>query len=113
MRRSVTSWDSRNAMQPARTLSALDSLSIDGVLYFTAGRAAREAGVSRQTLWRWRQDGKVPAGRRYRDKQILFTRAELDRVRDYAHRIEPLEPPVVANRDQLRLFASPKKGSSR
>ena len=114
MRHAVTYQDDRNAMQPARASSALDPLSIEGVLYFTAAQVAREAGVTRQTLWRWRQEGKVPTGRRYRDKQILFTPAELALVRDYAHRIEPLEAPsTLVSADQLRLFTAPKKGSSR
>ncbi len=48
------------------------------------------AGVTRQTLWRWRQDGKVPAGRKYRDKQVVFTSAESEQIREYAQRLEPI-----------------------
>ena len=95
----------RDAMQPAHVSSSSEVLSIEGVAYFTAAQAARIAGVSRQTLWRWRQDGKVPTGRRYRDKQILFTSTEVERIRDYANRLEPLEPTKLPqSTGQLRLF---------
>lgn len=88
-------------------------LSIEGITYFTAAQVARAAGVTRQTLWRWRQEGKVPTGRRYRDKQILFTSTELDRIRDYANRLVPLEPTNPTQpAGQLRLFST-KKGGSR
>lgn len=76
-------------MQPTRLSSAL-GLVIDGVSYFTAAEVARVAGVTRQTLWRWRQDGKVPSGRKYRDKQVVFTQAESELIREYAHRLEPI-----------------------
>jgi hypothetical protein len=66
-------------------------LEIDGVRYFFAADIAEDVGVSRQTLWRWRRTGKVPAGRRYRDKQVLFTQTEFEQIREYANRIEPLE----------------------
>lgn len=77
------------------------SITIEGVSYHSAADVARQVGVTRQTLWRWRQDGKVPVGRRYRDKQILFTAAELEQIRDYANRIEPLS---VENPGQMQLF---------
>ena len=67
-------------------------LVIEGVSYFTAAEVARVSHVTRQTLWRWRQDGKVPAGRRFRDKQVLFTEDEAEKIRDYANRLEPLAP---------------------
>ena len=103
----------RDAMQPARTFSAAEALSIEGISYFTAAQVARVAGVSRQTLWRWRQDGKVPTGRRYRDNQILFTTTEADRIRDYANRLVPLEPTNLPQpAGQLRLF-QPNRGRSR
>ena len=63
---------------------------IDGHTYLSAAEVAAQAGVTRQTLWRWRQQGKVPVGRRFRDKQILFTQDELERVLDYANRMEPV-----------------------
>ena len=96
-------------MRPEHAGSSHEPLSIEGVAYFTAAQVARVAGVTRQTLWRWRQDGKVPTGRRYRDKQILFTQTELDRIRDYAHRLVPLEPAnLIEPAAQLRLFGATK-----
>ena len=38
----------------------------------------------------WRNAGKVPAGHRYRDRDILFTSAEAEEIRRFANRIEPL-----------------------
>ncbi len=64
-------------------------IEIKGVIHFTACDVAREVGISRQTLWRWRQNGKVPPGRRYRDHQVLFTDWEMEQIRDYANRLEP------------------------
>jgi hypothetical protein len=66
-------------------------LEIDGVRYFSASELLIELGVSRQTLWRWRQQRKIPAGHRYRDKTILFTADEVELIRQYANRIEPNE----------------------
>ena len=76
-------------MQPIH-LSSAAGLVIDGVAYFSAADVARAAGVTRQTLWRWRQDGKVPPGRKYRDKQVVFTTDESELIREYAHRLEPI-----------------------
>lgn len=89
----------------------MPELVIDGTTYFTAAAVARAAGVTRQTLWRWRQDGKVPAGRKYRDKQVVFTSAESDLIREYAHRLEPIEAGAPEDRDQMRLFGA--KGGDR
>jgi predicted site-specific integrase-resolvase len=65
-------------------------LVVSGQEFFTATEVAQDVGVVRQTLWRWRQEGKIPAGSRYRGRQILYTRAELVRIRQFANRVEPL-----------------------
>ena len=77
-------------------------VKLDGTEYFTAAEVAARAGVSRQTLWRWRQETKVPAGARYRDRQLVFSEAEAEAVAEYAHRLEPATPAGTAG--QLRLF---------
>jgi len=76
--------------QPVRT-----RLEIDGTTYFSLDLVAREVGVSRTTLWRWRQSGIVPAGYRYRGRLTLFTVTELEAIREYANRLAPigLRPP--------------------
>lgn len=61
----------------------------DGIEYFAATAVARSVGISRQTLWRWRTEGKVPTGHRFRTGEIFFTRDEADRVREYATLFEP------------------------
>jgi transcriptional regulator with XRE-family HTH domain len=75
--------------------------TLEGMNYFSAAEVAREVGVSRQTLWRWRQDGKIPSGRRYRDHQVVFTSDEFAAVREFAHRIEPID---ATPQNQLKLF---------
>lgn len=68
-------------------------IDIDGVEYFIAADIQREVGVVRQTLWRWRRARKIPQGRRYRDKTIVFTRAEVEAIRVYSNRLEPADSP--------------------
>ena len=101
MRRRAPLGDKFDAVQPEHQ-SSIMPIEVDGVKYFTAADVARDVGVTRQTLWRWRQDGKVPAGRRFRDRQVIFTGGELDTIRDYANRIEPLDEADPSS--QLRLF---------
>jgi predicted DNA-binding transcriptional regulator AlpA len=75
-------------------------LSIDGTTFYALVDVASEAGVSRQTIWRWRQDGKIPVGHIYRDRRVVFSESEARAVLDYANRIEPANGP----RNQLSLF---------
>ena len=82
-------------------------LEIDGVTYYSSAEVAVETAISRQTLWRWRQQGKVPAGHRFRERQILFTAAEFDEVREYANRLEPAS---AASARQLNLFNAKGEG---
>ena len=79
-------------MQPEHLFDS--ALKIEGVQYFTAAQVADAANVSRQTLWRWRKEGKVPSGQRYRDRQILFTAEDVASVLEYANRLEPATAPV-------------------
>ncbi len=102
----MTSRDACTIMQPAHPHSNAVALVIDGTTYFTAADVARAAGVARQTLWRWRQDGKVPPGRKYRDKQVVFTSAESEQIREYAQRLEPIAAAATDHRHQMRLFGA-------
>lgn len=84
-------------------------VDLGGATFFTAAEVAARVGVSRQTLWRWRQETKVPAGSRYRDRQLLFSEAEAEAVEEYAHRLEPATPASTAG--QLRLFNGRQTGA--
>lgn len=62
---------------------------IEGVEYFSTVAVLEATGVSRQTLWRWRQEGRVPGGHRFRNGQVLFTKSEYEEILAYANRVEP------------------------
>jgi hypothetical protein len=81
-------------------------LEIDGVTYFSAAEVAAAARISRATLWRWRRSRVVPVGHRLRGRKVIFTSAELEAVREYALRVEPIaaEPP-----EQLPLFRTTRR----
>jgi transposase-like protein len=68
----------------------LKKLEIDGVAYYLASDVARAVGVSRQTLWRWRNAGYIPKGHRRR-RQVLYNAAEIDTIRKYANWLEPAD----------------------
>lgn len=74
---------------------------IEEIEFFTQREVADLLGVDRTTLWRWRKHGKVPPGRRFRGSQVLYTRAELKRIKAYSHRMEPIIPD--AESDQVSL----------
>jgi predicted DNA-binding transcriptional regulator AlpA len=78
-----------------------EPLRIDGSEYFSATQIVAVTGISRQTLWRWRHEGKVPPGHRFRDRLLVFTAGELEQIRQYANRVEPI---AGAARSQLSLF---------
>jgi len=65
------------------------AVEISGVRYYSTAAVLTEVDVSRQTLWRWRKDGLIPQGHRFRNGRLLFTRAEFDAILSYANRIEP------------------------
>lgn len=99
--------ETRFVTVPLGEPAELVPVKVDGVTYYSASEVARAAGISRQSLWRWRTEGKVPLGRRYRDRQILFTVRELEQVKEYANRLEPAEPAS----QQIRLFNGGNGGS--
>jgi len=75
---------------PLRTATNMP-LTIEGVEFFTNTEVTQKLGVSRQTLWRWRADGDVPLGRRYRRKSVVFTKEEVDQIFAFANKVEPIE----------------------
>lgn len=76
-------------------------LEIEGTAYLSVSRLLEELNVSRQTLWRWRKEGKIPQGHRFRDGKVVFTEAEAKEIRHFANRIEPIE---TENKNQLPLI---------
>ena len=79
---------------------------VSGTPFYTATEATDIVGVSRQSLWRWRRDSLVPCGRRYRGRELLYTRDEVEAIYAHAHRLERAD---AAERLalQLDLFSSP------
>lgn len=67
-------------------------LTINDIEYYSLAELVDLVGVSRQTLWRWRKEGRVPLGRRFRQRQILFTVAEMKEVERIANLLELVEP---------------------
>ena len=65
-------------------------IKIEGVRYWSAKDVQKQLNVARQTLWRWRKYAKIPLGRRYRDRQILYTEDECEAIRAYANRLKPV-----------------------
>lgn len=79
-------------------------IEIAGVRYFSATDINREIGITRQTLWRWRKLREIPQGQKYRGHQLLFTKEDVDAIRQYANRLEP-----VARRNSAHLGRSARK----
>ena len=74
---------------------------INGKEYLQVTEVADVIGVARQTLWRWRRDGVIPVGSKYRGRQIIYTPSEVELIRQFAERIEPIDN---QNRRQMTLF---------
>lgn len=76
-------------------------IEVQGARYFLATEVASELNVSRQTLWRWRQQGKIPAGHKLRDRHVVFSEEEVRAARDYSTRVVPV---TLRSSRQLELF---------
>jgi len=76
-------------------------IEIQGAPYYTVTELTERLDVSRQTLWRWRQEGKIPLGHKFRNRHVVFTPAEVDRIEAFANRIEPIDGSAEP---QLSLF---------
>lgn len=79
------------------------TLTINGVEYYSATQLLGEIRVLRQTFWRWRRRGQIPAGHRFRDGRLLFTVPEAEVIRSFATSVGVAEKPVFY---QGRLFGN-------
>jgi cysteine desulfurase len=61
---------------------------IDGSIFYTCTDVAEACGVSRQTIWRWRQYGLIPAGRTRRTGSVAFSQTELEYIRSHARQVD-------------------------
>ena len=77
------------------------TIHVDGRLFYLTKDVVENLGISRQTLWRWRNEGKIPPGNRYRGNKIIFSEEEVNQIREYTEYIEPIEQ---INTPQLKLF---------
>ena len=74
---------------------------INEIRYLTVSDVLGKVDITRQTLWRWRQEGVIPMGSRYRNKQVIFSPEEVESILEYANRIEPVDE---TSDSQLNLF---------
>jgi len=57
--------------------------------HYYMGDAAREAGISARTLYRWIKEGKVPEADRDRNNWRVFDKKTVDQIKEYAFKISP------------------------
>jgi predicted DNA-binding transcriptional regulator AlpA len=85
-------------------------VQVEGIQYLTLPEVLQEMQITRQTLWRWRHEGLIPQGRRFRSRQLLFSPDEAAAIRRYANRIEPIAAP--GSEPQMNLFGTDPDESS-
>jgi predicted DNA-binding transcriptional regulator AlpA len=71
--------------------------------FYPLDAVADAVEISRQTLWRWRSEGKVPAGHRLRNRRVLFSAAEVSTIIDHAFQLEPVD--LESDPSQMKLFS--------
>lgn len=84
-------------------------IKINEINYLSATELLGKLDVTRQTLWRWRQEGKIPAGHRFRGRQVVFSPEEVAEIQEYANRIEPIDD---TDPGQMKLFGGNGSGRS-
>jgi predicted DNA-binding transcriptional regulator AlpA len=80
-------------------------IEVNGIKYLSLAEVSADLRISRQTVWRWRQQGKIPGGHRFRNRQVVFSMDEVEAIREYANRIEPIN----TDTNQLGLFESARR----
>lgn len=73
-----------------------------GTHYYTLTEVKEFVACSRTSLWRWKREDKIPQGRRYRDRELLFTREEMQAIYAHAHRLTSDEA-AAELKNQLKL----------
>jgi predicted DNA-binding transcriptional regulator AlpA len=76
-------------------------VDIKGITYYSSPEVLEACSISRQTLWRWRKEGKIPDGRRFRDGSLLYTESDYEVIQDYANSVEPIAP---GSENQMQFF---------
>ena len=71
-----------------RYITRVMPAEIDGSIFYSCTDVAEACGVSRQTIWRWRQDGVIPVGRTRRGRSVVFTANELEYIQARAALLE-------------------------
>lgn len=79
-------------------------IKLDGSVFYTNQEVAKLIGVSRQSLWRWRQEGLIPLGMQFRGKAVLFTAEEVEAIKGYAFRVEPVSSQKPRQLSFMKLF---------
>ena len=81
----------------------------DRILYYSKAEASVLIGVSRQTLYRWIEDGRVqaPLYARTRDGRSFYSESEVESLRAFANGVERIKD-IAAN--QLHLFRNAPPG---
>ncbi len=72
---------------------------IEETEYYSLQEIAEMVAVSRQTLWRWRQEGKMPHGRSFRGRSLLFSESEVTLIKQRAH-----EMTIPSSKDKKGIF---------
>ena len=67
---------------------------VDNEIYFSAAEVAQVCGVSRQTVWRWRQAKLIPTGRTSHRRTVVFSDTEVELIRSRASRLADRRSPV-------------------
>jgi cysteine desulfurase len=71
-----------------RNITSVMPIRIDGSTFYSCTDVASACGVSRQTIWRWRQDGLIPIGRSRPGRSVVFSATELEYIRAHAGQVE-------------------------
>jgi len=68
----------------------MKATKINGIEYSPFGDPEGAKNCTPNSV-RWRQQGKIPAGHRYRDRNLLYTLDEVEEIRQFANRVEDID----------------------